>query len=179
MKKYQLFLDESGQFKETNSNGKRKQKPSIVGGYLALNKNCNTYWANKLLKKIKESNSAFSNISIDPFHGKETADSNLSAFITSLLQELCSDEKVCLVEFKNERGLDIVNSDITYLNVLTEGIIQLILGLMKETDDDINLDIDFAQRVDVTQKEASNDRIIQYINQKEYKGNTRRFVQSN
>lgn len=169
MKKYQLFLDESGQFKETNSNGKRKQKPSIVGGYLAVDKNCTTYWAKKLLKKIKESNSTFSNISIDPFHGMETADDNLSAFITSLLQELCSDEKVCLVEFRNERGLDIVNSDITYLNVLTEGIIQLILGLMKETDDDINLDIDFAQRVDVTQKEASNNRIIQYINQKEYK----------
>lgn len=52
MKKYQLFLDESGQLKETNSNGKRKQKPSIVGGYLALNKNCNSYWAKKLLKKI-------------------------------------------------------------------------------------------------------------------------------
>ena len=169
MRTYQLFLDESGQFKENNSNGKRKQDPSIVGGYLALNKNCNTYWAKKLLKKIKESTSAFSNISIDPFHGMKTADSNLSAFITSLLQELCSDERVCLVEFKNERGLDIVNSDITYLNVLTEGIIQLILGLMKETDNEIHLDIDFAQRVDVTQKEESNKRIIQYINQKEYK----------
>ena len=169
MKNYQLFLDESGQFKETNSKGKSKQKPSIVAGYLALDKKCNTYWAKKLLRKIKDSNSVFSNISIDPFHGMVTNDPNLSAFITSLLQELCGDGRICLVEFKNERGLDIVNSDITYLNVLTEGILQLILGLMKETDDDINLDIDFAKRVDVTQKEESGGRIIQYINQKEYK----------
>lgn len=169
MKNYQLFLDESGQFKESNSNGKSKQKPSIVAGYLAVDKKCSNAWAKKVLQKIKDSNNAFSDISIDPFHGKETNDPNLSAFITSLLQELCSDGKICLVVFKNERGLDIVNSDITYLNVLTEGIIQLILGLMKETDDDINLDIDFAQRVDVTQKEESGGRIIQYINQKEYK----------
>ena len=169
MKKYQLFLDESGQFKENNSNGKRKQDPSIVAGYLALGKNCTTNWAKKLLKKVKDSNSAFSNIRIDPFHGKETDDPNLAAFITSLLQELCSDEKMCLVEFKNERGLDIVNSDITYLNVLTEGIIQIIIGLMKETDDNIHLDIIYAKRVNVTQKEASNNTIIQYIPPEEYK----------
>lgn len=168
MKKYQLFLDESGQFKETNSNGKKQNKPSIVAGYLALNKNCNNSWAKKLLKKIKDSNNSFSGINIDPFHGKVTDDPSLSAFITTLLQKLCSDEKISLVEFKNERGLDIVNSDITYLNVFTEGIIQLILGLMKETDDDISLDIVYAIRVDVTQKEKSNNTIIQYISKEQY-----------
>jgi len=169
MKNYQLFLDESGQFKETNSDGKRKKDPSIVAGYLALEKKCTTYWAKKLLKKIKDSNSAFANISVDPFHGKKIKDPNLATFITSLLQELCSDGKICLVEFMNERGLDIVNSDITYLNVLTEGIIQLVMGLMKETDDDIYLDIIYAKRVNVIQKEASNNTIINFIPPEEYK----------
>ena len=168
MKQYQLFLDESGQFIEKSSNGKAAQKPGIVAGYLAENRKCNNEWAKKLLQKTKESSSSFSEIKIDPFHGMEDRDPHLPAFITALLQELCKSGSIRLVEFKNKKGLDIVNSDITYLNVLTEGIIQLIVKLLAETDEKVCLDILYAVRVDVTAKEASNDTVIQFIDQKEY-----------
>lgn len=44
------------------------------------------------------------------------------------------------------KGLDIVNSNVTYLNVFTEGIIQLIIELLAGTRDKVNLDIIIAER---------------------------------
>lgn len=146
MKRYQLFLDESGGFEE-NKNGKKVNKPSSVAGYLAENKDCTEKWAKSVFEDTKISNSSFSKISIDPFHGLETfKDPNMTAFITAVLQRMCNNKSIRLVEFKNMKGLDIVNSNITYLNVLTEGIIQLIKELLAGTQDKINLDIIYAER---------------------------------
>ena len=146
MKKYQLFLDESGGFIEKR-NGKSVKKPSIVAGYLAANNDCTEEWAKSIFRETKNSDSRFEKINIDPFHGLETFNNpNLTAFVTAVLQRMCNNKNIRLVEFKNMKGLDIVNSNVTYLNVLTEGIIQLIIELLAGTRDKVNLDIIFAER---------------------------------
>ena len=147
MTKYQLFLDESGGFDEKNKNGKSVNKPSIVAGYLAEERNCNEAWAKNIFKEVKKSDQRFAKIDIEPFHGMETADkNNLSAFITAVIQKMCNKNTIRLVEFKNMKGFDIVNSNITYLNVLTEGLIQLIKELLAKNQDDVQLDILYAER---------------------------------
>ena len=52
----------------------------------------------------------------------------------------------------------IVNGDVTYLNVLADGIIALLRVLLKGTDDDISLHVFYAQRTNVTEFERSNHR---------------------
>ena len=146
MKRYQLFLDESGGFIEVR-HGKSVKKPSIVAGYLSETKECTEKWAKSIFRDVKNSDSRFAKINIDPFHGMETVNNPyLTAFITAVLQEMCNNKCIRLVEFKNMKGFDIVNSNITYLNVLTEGIIQLIIELLAGTRDKVNLDIIFAER---------------------------------
>ena len=146
MKNYQLFLDESGGFIE-NRNGKKVQKPSIVAGYLTEDKDCNELWAKSIFRDTKNSNSNFSKINIDPFHGLETFNNpNLTAFVTAVLQRLCNNKSIRLVEFKNMKGLDIVNSNTTYLNVLTEGIVQLVIELLVVSKGKVHLDIIYAER---------------------------------
>jgi hypothetical protein len=163
MKRYQLFLDESGGFIE-NQNGKKAQKPSCVAGYLAEDKECNELWAKSVFRETKNSNISFSKISIDPFHGLESFNNpNLTAFVTALLQRLCNNKSIRLVEFKNMKGLDIVNSNTTYLNVLTEGIIQLIKELLAGTQDEVRLDIIYAERSGIKISEYTerlNERLI-------------------
>ncbi len=163
MKKYQLFLDESGSFIE-NRNGKKVQNPSVVAGYLTENKECNELWAKNIFKETKNLNSSFSKISIDPFHGLESFNNpNLTAFVTALLQRLCNNKGIRLVEFKNMKGLDIVNSNTTYLNILTEGIIQLIKELLAGTQDEVRLDITYAERSGIKISEYTerlNERLI-------------------
>ena len=162
MKTFQLFLDESGGFDETK-NGKKVKQPSIVAGYLAENMRCNEQWAKSIFEEIKNSNNSFSRININPFHGMETKDPNLTAFITAILQRLCNSNSIRLVEFKNMKGLDIVNSNTTYLNVLAEGILQLINELLAGTKDEVRLEILYAERSGIKIKEYTerlNERLI-------------------
>ena len=141
-----MFLDESGGFIEKR-NGKSVKKPSIVAGYLAENNDCTEEWAKSIFRETKDSDSRFAKININPFHGLETFNNpNLTAFVTAVLQRMCSNKSIRLVEFKNMKGLDIVSSNVTYLNVLTEGIIQLIIELLAGTRDKVNLDIIYAER---------------------------------
>lgn len=99
MKRYQLFLDESGGFIE-NRNGKKVQKPSIVAGYLAEDKECNELWAKDIFKETKNSNSYFFKININPFHGLETFNNpNLTTFVTAVLQRLCNNKRIVAMFF--------------------------------------------------------------------------------
>ena len=71
MKRYQLFLDESGGFIEKR-NGNSVKKPSIVAGYLAENNACTEEWAKSVFRETKNSDSRFEKNNMDPFHGLET-----------------------------------------------------------------------------------------------------------
>ena len=114
MNYFELYLDESGQFKELSKNG----RPSIVAGYL-MNKKCSEAWAENVFAKTKAMNPVFSKIDTKRFHAKEENSTTISEFNICLLENLQNNDATMVV-FKNGRGNNIVNSDITYLNVFAE-----------------------------------------------------------
>ena len=160
MNYFELYLDESGQFKELGKNG----RPSIVAGYL-MNKKCSEAWAENVFAKTKAMNPAFSKIDTKRFHAKEENSTTISEFNICLLENLQNNDATMVV-FKNGRGNNIVNSDITYLNVFAEGIIKLMYHLLANYKGDISLNITYATRIQVEEKEKSG--IIKPIQDDEY-----------
>ena len=151
--KYTLFLDESGKFEREEA---FKKRPSIVAGYLVPNQDDREPWASSLMSETKDSNENFSKIDIKNFHGMETAGNGyLPEFIACLLERLCK-KKGKIYIFENESGRDVVNSDITYLTVVSEGIISLIQDLLSVNPaENIDLKVCYAVRRNVEEK---NDR---------------------
>lgn len=153
MKTYNLFLDESGQFIE---NKNRTGRPAIVAGYMVENSQKDFKpWAGELLKKTKESKKNFKNIDIERFHAMEDTSPEMSDFITCLIKKM-SEDNVSLVSFNNALGEYVVDSDITYLNVFADGIVQLIRHLLSKTADSIHLRITYAHRIFVKKQDFSS-----------------------
>lgn len=88
-----------------------------------------------------------------------------SSYALTLLTNLVS-QGAQLVVFQNRERLDIVNTDITYLNVLAEGIVQLLRLLTVARPDGVNLNIIAARRIKVTQKEQTGN--IEIIGKEDY-----------
>lgn len=149
MNHFELYLDESGQFEERNKNG----RPSIVAGYL-MSKKCSEAWAESLFAKTKRKDASFSEIDTDQFHAMESRSAALPAFNVCLMEELQTAGGVMVV-FQNGRGNRIVNSDITYLNVFAEGILKLMYHLLAHYKDEISLNITYATRLQMEEKEKS------------------------
>ena len=143
MEYFELYLDESGQFKERGKYG----HPSIVAGYL-MHKKCSEAWAENIFAKVQDKNSSFSKIDIKHFHAMEADQALIPEFNVCLLEAL-QNGGAEMVVFKNARGNDIVNSDITYLNVFDEGIFRLMYDLLVRFTGDIRLSITYAKRLQV------------------------------
>lgn len=152
MQYYQIYLDESGEFKE-----KRRGVPSIVAGYLA-DRELRDDWAQLEMEKIKHSRSAYKDIDIKKFHSKDDRNPHLTEFITDLICDM-REQGLQIVEFKNQRNLNIIDSDVTYLNVFVQGVVQLMYHLLSLTRDKIHLDIIYAHRIYVKEKEQTGSNI--------------------
>lgn len=146
---FELYLDESGQFKEQSKNG----RPSIVAGYL-INKKCGEVWGEKILLKTKVKDASFAQVDTKKFHAMESKSEAISEFNVCLMEEL-QNNGATMVIFKNGRGNSIINSDITYLNVFAEGILKLMYHLLAHYAGEIFLNIIYATRVQVEEKEKS------------------------
>ena len=162
MQTYFLYLDESGKFQENINKG----SISIIAGFLH-NRNCTEARAESLLTQIKSKSSNFSGISISPFHAMEETDSNIFNFIVELMEQMAK-QKMQFVIFKSQRNYNIVNSDVTYLNVFAEGIVNLIQRLLAQTNDEITLNVTYASRLNVA-LENENPGMYIKIEEKEYK----------
>lgn len=152
MKHYQIYLDESGEFKE-----KKNGVPSIVAGYLA-DRELRDDWAQMEMEKIKHSHSDYKSIDIKKFHSKDDKNPHLTSFITNLICDM-REQGIQIIEFKNQRNLNIIDSDVTYLNVFVQGIVQLMYHLLSLTRDKIHLDIIYAHRIYVTEKEQTGSNV--------------------
>ena len=160
-KKYFLYLDESGKFQDDIAG--KNSKPSIVGGYIIEEQSMTNEAATQLLKKVKDSSPEFANIDIVTYHGMESINDINGNFVCNLIERLNA-RNIKLVRFSNQKSLKIVNADITYLNILTEGIIELLKSLINTClpDDIINLRVRFARRKYTdTPEEIKNEPIIQ------------------
>ena len=157
MKYYNLFLDESGQFIE-NSRG--TGRPAIVAGYLIESEKKDfENWAEGILKKTKGSRKSFKNIDTVRFHAMEDKSDEMSEFITCLMENINKVENIRLISFNNEHGFFIIDSDITYLNVFADGLIQLLRYLLTKPDEMIRLRIKYAHRIYVNSDEPYPSRI--------------------
>ncbi|MDM5326756.1 hypothetical protein [Neobacillus sp. CF12] len=156
--KFELWLDESGNFSKENE---KSGAPSIVGGILVPVKKDNDQWTADLVKKTRESY----NIIEKYIHGTELRGTKYGEMAVSLLEESI-EHGARLVVFENKERIDIVNSDMTYLNILSEGIIQLFQTLASEYEA-IELSILAANRVKVAGMDERKETIL--LKHKEYK----------
>ena len=149
MTTYHLYLDESGGFNELANNS----LPSMVAGFLTK-ETCTEEHAFELLNVIKNSSEKFATINTNPFHAMESRSPALYEFITLLLENM-SKKNYTFVAFKNDKSYTSINSDVTYLNVFAEGIVNLSEYLLAQTTDEIFLDINYATRMNVADMEMN------------------------
>ena len=158
MRYYYLFLDESGSFKDRRKN----YAPSIVAGYLIQSTEMQDFsqqkaWAKHLLQDLSESDARYQGILNENghFHCMECKNPYLPDFIIALFQQMAAKD-IRLVQFKNQPQQTIIDSDTTYLNIFTEGVLSLIKYLIKNTDEKFSLRIAYAHR--------RSDRIFEETN---------------
>lgn len=170
---YYLWLDESGNFQEIeNCNN---ETPSLVGGILCTKDLYQTIDPKKIRIDTK-SNPLYHN-AIDEYiktygkkcdfkHAVELPKSIRAQARTEILERIY--KTGCeFVIFQNEYKLSIIDTNTTYLNVLAEGIVQLLVDL--SILGNIKLNIIIGKRLD-TEKSYNIGKInnIYYINEYEY-----------
>ena len=132
--KYDLYIDESGDFEKESKFS--SSSPSLVGGLLIPSNVIDDSYLNALLS--------------GSVHAMEEYDKE--KFFT-ILERLRSDKGHFLI-FQNEERLKVVNGDMTYLNVLSEGLVQLMRNLRVDyPDKNIELNVLIASRQAVSYKQ--------------------------
>ena len=132
MQKFDLWLDESGDFQDE---GKAERwRPSLVGGLLVTDKKINEAKANQILGK-KRTN--------ETVHFVDEKDSSRAIKVL----QACKKNGAEFVIFQNLERMKVIDDVTTYLTVLSEGIVQLLLTLTAKCGE-FELDIYIATRKD-------------------------------
>ncbi len=135
MKKFELWLDESGDFDNDAQKARNGAKPSLVGGLLVEN---NTFPASCINAILPEAGT---------YHSVNERD-QLERF--RLMEEkLYQNESNRIVVFSNQECIMILDNHLTYLNIICEGILHL-LRRLKAQYGEIFLKVVIANRVDTT-----------------------------
>lgn len=153
---FELWLDESGDFEQDS---KGLDSPSIVGGILFKKGLCDDAKARQLLDEVKTNHSLSGWV-----HGTSIPRNKYGNFAVELLHK-GTEAGLQLVIFENKERIEIVNGDTTYLNILSEGVIQLMQTLSMEHEE-IELRIVAANRH--KREDAENRKEIILIGDKEY-----------
>lgn len=151
MKKIYLYLDESGNFASDSS---MRDNPSLVGGYLKYDTPMDTEDAKEICHG-------------HPIHSCEMPRGEFACLAISILQDMQM-RGCCLVVFENKERLEIVDGDTTYLNIISEGVVQL-MHLMKSRFGSVEFNLIIAQRVAVNRPEYKYRSNGYYISWDEYK----------
>lgn len=113
LKKFKLWLDESGGFKDDRM--RKFWNPSLVGGLLFDD----GLFDNKIVESI---------IPEVKFHANENKSAKRNI---EIINEVVANNGR-LVVFENTKKINIVDSDITYINIFAEGLVKLIEKLVSE-----------------------------------------------
>lgn len=140
----ELWLDESGDFQNDSNINK---SPSLVGGVLIEKNKLDT-------PKIIEI------LGSEYIHSNEMGKENFGAYATELLQAIINHGGQLII-YENQERLEIIDGTITYLNIISEGIIQLLQLLMAEYEE-IDLSIVVAVRLDMEKQDTMPGGIIPY-----------------
>lgn len=170
VKKYNLYLDESGDFDKDLSISWKQE--CLVGGYIVEEEQgFDRSEARNILRaaylSLYPDNPSISNRDVleKINHATELKDkkAELNAHILTDLHK-----KVDFVIFRNSNKTSVVNSSRTYLTILVDGLIQLLSKLIiKNGGDKVILNVLAGSRVD-TSKEYESGEKRQYISPEEY-----------
>lgn len=141
-KKFELWLDESGDFKEDSN---LRKNPSLVGGVLVEKGGLSPREVKDILNN-------------DYVHSNEIEYEVFGDYAVGVLSDI-REKNGELVIFENQERLEIIDGSTTYLNILSEGIIQL-LQLLSAQYGYIELELLVAVRLNVEIQHSSPGRII-------------------
>ena len=111
MKRFELWLDESGDFSNDQRKVERNEKPSLVGGLLIEN---NTFADQEISMILPEAGT---------YHSVDMKD-QLARF-RKIDERLFRNPANRLVVFSNQECIMILDNNITYLNIISQGILQI------------------------------------------------------
>ena len=142
MRQLFLYLDESGNFESDNSSN---DSPSLIGGVLSYDQKISIKKAWEILENKN-------------FHSCEVPHNQFADFSTKTLKH-CKELGWQLVIFENKERLEVVDGDTTYLNIISEGLTQLLLLLYSEVTP-VKLNVNVAVRKAVKREDYKNRFII-------------------
>ncbi|MFD2215301.1 hypothetical protein [Metabacillus endolithicus] len=131
---FQLFLDESGDF-ENDNNKPENWRPSLIGGLLIEKDTISQDVAKVLVKRTTGK---------DKVHCKDETGTT----VINILKELEKFKHEVII-FENTEKIVVIDSTTTYLNIIAEGLIQLITRL-SAIHGKVELEVSVASRKDVS-----------------------------
>ena len=149
MRSYELYLDESGKF----IHEEKAISPSLIGGILVKKGDLLVEQAQKIMKEAVEK-VAGKYVHINDI-SKE--DPILAGTVAFKIMQAIKDIPAYFVIFENNELLDFKDDKILYLNIVTEGIVNLLEKLSLERADEIELNVVAAVRRDL---EVEDDKAI-------------------
>ena len=150
MRRFELWLDESGDFSNDQRKVERNEKPSLVGGLLIEN---NTFADQEISMILPEAGT---------YHSVDMKD-QLARF-RKIDERLFRNPANRLVVFSNQECIMILDNNITYLNIISKGILQ-ILKYLNALYGDVFLRVVIANRVDTT---TGEDPTVSVVRNEEY-----------
>ena len=145
MRRFELWLDESGDFSNDQRKVERNEKPSLVGGLLIEN---NTFADQEISMILPEAGT---------YHSVDMKD-QLARF-RKIDERLFRNPANRLVVFSNQECIMILDNNITYLNIISQGILQ-ILKYLNALYGDVFLRVVIANRVDTTTGEDPTVSVV-------------------
>lgn len=135
MKRFELWLDESGDFNNDDQKTARGSNPSLIGGLLVEGSSFNEAAVRSILPEAGTYHSVNESDQLDRFRKIE--------------EKLFENDSNRLVVFSNQERIMILDNNLTYLNIIAEGIHQMIRHL-KSQYGRIFLKVLIANRVNTT-----------------------------
>lgn len=128
MKKFNLYIDESGDFNDTRPNRPKPDELSMVGGILS---GVDALTNAKLAKMFPYN-----------VHCKDGYNKSYLQILETLVSEGAR-----LIVFENTECLKVVNPNYTYMSIISEGLIKLFRDLSIEFPDGVYVNVVIAQRM--------------------------------
>lgn len=148
---YDFYIDETGSFEDHQL--KKGFNPSAVGGLLCRREQIPE---RQLISMVKE----------DFIHGCEAYNKDSYLGYLKEMKRLGGQ----FVMFENQERIFVIDCDVTYLNIITEGLVNLFAELrFQHPDDDISIDVIIARRTDVVLLNETNKQQNKWIEDKEYR----------
>lgn len=141
-KQLDFYIDESGDFNDTKMEREHPEELSMVGGLL-----CDPLWLTKARMDTMLPNRV---------HAKNGYHKSFLLLLEQLKQSHCR-----MIVFENTERLRVVNSQVTYANIISEGLVKLFRDLAVEYPEGVHLNIIIAQRQ--LQLGQYRDRLIEKV----------------